>query len=528
MTNPLVAQSQSSTTWYTGLGLVEDAADVANGIKNDSWVDGTLGGVGGSLDTLGLMIDPIGTLVSWGVSWLMEHVKPLKDALDWLAGNPDEISAHAATWENVAKYTADTRAQYAEAVKPGTASWLGASGDAYREHAGTHLSVMEGISNAAHGISYAVQGAGLLVGLVRGIVRDLIAEFIGTLAARLPQWLAEEGVTLGLATPVVVGQVAALVAKWVNKIQHFVRALINSLRKLTPMLHRLGEIFTGLKNLLNKLSRANPLGGGKGGRGARGGKGSSGSGGPGSGGGGGGGGPGKGHFGNDALRDGPPFDEEYDSILASMDLNRADHDALRLSAADDLTDPQRKEVIDVRDRMTVNNGQVMTKVLHPDSAHAYLDNLPSLNGKPFNPDEVGGFVARGKDVADLRTPSQLRDGLALDDKGAGWTPIKEDADHALQLRYQQPRDEAPPIPYGGRDEAVAEHMKNLSGNERPVQGKDPFLGTGYTAGSGIPEFLPHGTQLTGRAEIWKINRDGTESLVGVFDKDTKQWTRIAQ
>jgi len=259
VTNPLVAQAQSSTTWYTGLGLVEDVAQVSNGIQNDSWVDGTLGTVGGALDIVGMAIDPLGSLVAWGVSWLMEHVKPLKDALDWLAGNPDEISAHAATWENVAKFTLDAQQAFSDAIKAETAEWVGDSGDAYREHAGTHLIVMDGISKAAHGIHYAVMGAGLIVGLVRGIVRDLIAQFIGTLAARLPQWLAEVGLTLGFGTPVVIGQVVALVSKWVNKIQKFIRALLNSLRKLTPMIKKLGEILEKLKELLTKLNRANPM-----------------------------------------------------------------------------------------------------------------------------------------------------------------------------------------------------------------------------------------------------------------------------
>jgi hypothetical protein len=180
-------------------------------------VDGTLGAVGASLDILGMVIDPLGSQVAWGVSWLMEHVKPLKQALDWLAGNPDAIAAPAATWQNVSGFTAEARQQYADAVNRETGSWQGATGDAYREHAGVHLSALGGISTAAHGISYAVQGAGLLVGLVRGIVRDLMAQFVGTLAARLPQWLAEEGLTLGIATPAVIGQVAALVAKWVNR-----------------------------------------------------------------------------------------------------------------------------------------------------------------------------------------------------------------------------------------------------------------------------------------------------------------------
>lgn len=56
--NPLVAQAQSSTTWSTGLGLVEDARQVSDGIRNNSWVNATLGGVGGSLDALAVRLQP--------------------------------------------------------------------------------------------------------------------------------------------------------------------------------------------------------------------------------------------------------------------------------------------------------------------------------------------------------------------------------------------------------------------------------------------------------------------------------------
>ena len=262
MTSPnlLVAPEQPSTTWFTGLGLVEDAAQISNGIQNNSWVDGTLGTVGGALDIIGMVLDPIGSLVAWGVSWLMEHVKPLKEALDWLAGNPDAINAHATTWGNVSKFTGEAHQGYADAIRFETQTWVGESGEAYRQHAGIHLTVLEGIAKAANGISYAVMGAGLLVALVRGIVRDLIAQFIATLAARLPQWLAEIGFTIGIGTPWVIGQVSALVAKWVNKIQEFVRALLNSLRRLKPMVGRLGDILTELKEeVLKKLGRSNPL-----------------------------------------------------------------------------------------------------------------------------------------------------------------------------------------------------------------------------------------------------------------------------
>ncbi|WIM97874.1 WXG100 family type VII secretion target [Actinoplanes oblitus] len=256
--DPLVARSADSTTRYTGLGLVEDAADITGGIRDHSWVDPALGGVGAGLDMLSLTVDPLGTLVSWGVAWLMEHVRPLKEALDWLAGNADEVAAHAATWANVAALTAQARERYIDHLQAEVAGWFGASGDAYRRHADAHLNVMEALSTAARGLSYAVEGAGLLVALVRGIVRDLVAGFIGTLAARLPQWLAEEGLTLGIASPVVAGQVATLVATWVNKIQHFVRALLSSLRRLHPMLDKLGDIFTELRARTHDLARTEP------------------------------------------------------------------------------------------------------------------------------------------------------------------------------------------------------------------------------------------------------------------------------
>ncbi|GAA2698757.1 WXG100 family type VII secretion target [Actinoplanes palleronii] len=256
--NPLIAQTATSTTWYTGLGLAEDAAQISNGIQNGSWVDSTLGGVGGSLDLLGTVIDPLGSLAAWGIGWLMEHLQPLREALDWLAGQPDKISAHAATWRNVATAVTATHQRYADAVRDQTTGWSGASGDAYRHHAAQQLDALGGIAKASEGISYAVEGAGLLVGLVRGIVRDLIAQFVATLATRLPQWLAEEGLTLGLATPVVISQVSALVATWVNRIQGFIRALLNSLRRLNGKLTELTRILDELKNKLGKLSRSDP------------------------------------------------------------------------------------------------------------------------------------------------------------------------------------------------------------------------------------------------------------------------------
>ncbi|MEU4692462.1 hypothetical protein [Actinoplanes sp. NPDC023714] len=218
------------------MSLAQDVHETVAGIQSGSWIDASLGGVGVSLEALSLVLDPLGSIMSWGVGWLLEHVAPLREALDQLAGDASAV----ATWENVA---ASLPASY----PPPPSDWSGAAADAYRAHAASQADALDGIRLAAGGIASAVMGTGLLVSLVRELVRDLIADFVATLAARLPQWLAMEGLTLGVATPFVVSQVGALVASWARRIEHFVRGLLTSLRRLNGVLEALKRL---LKNLI--------------------------------------------------------------------------------------------------------------------------------------------------------------------------------------------------------------------------------------------------------------------------------------
>ncbi|MBB2941063.1 hypothetical protein FB565_000767 [Actinoplanes lutulentus] len=242
----------------SGLGLVDDARQIASGIQNGSWIDASLGGVGVSLEALSLVLDPLGSLVSWGVGWLLEHVSVLREALDHLAGNASAVSAQAAQWQQVSSAMASARQSYLAGIEADTTAWAGGAAEAYRTHAATQLTAMEGIGVAAGGIASAVEGTGLLVALVREIVRDLIADFVATLAVRLPQWLAMEGFSLGVATPLVASQVASLVAKWANRIQHFIRGLLSSLRRLLPMTDWLRKVLEKLRELMNDLARKLP------------------------------------------------------------------------------------------------------------------------------------------------------------------------------------------------------------------------------------------------------------------------------
>lgn len=247
--NPLVVsrldEAGGKDPW-SGIYLAEDIEALRQGIADGSWVDGTLGGVGAGLDTLGVITDPLGTLASWGVAWLLEHVRPLSQALDALAGDPGQVAAGAATWLRVSQQLGASGQDYRDSVSRDLAGWSGEARAGYQQHADGHVAAIEALSRASATMADAVQGAGELVAFVRTLVRDLIADFVSVLAVRLWEWLAEEGFTLGLATPWVVAQVSTLVARWVEKINHLFRALLESLTRLGKKLRELAHLVDNL------------------------------------------------------------------------------------------------------------------------------------------------------------------------------------------------------------------------------------------------------------------------------------------
>lgn len=252
--NPLLAERVDSTTGWSGVGLAEDVDLLVSAFRSGSWIDGTIGGFAAGMDALAVVVDPLGQLVSWGVAWLIEHVKPLSDALDWLAGDPDQVTAYAATWTNVAAAMRSSAEDLGAAVDVDLAGWLGGAATAYRVHAGQHQQAFATLGGGAEAMATITIGTGLVVALVRELVRDLIADFVSVLAVRLWEWLAIAGGTLGAASPWVVAQVSTLAAKWAGKIARLLTGLLSSLRRLAPMLRRLDDVWDELHRTLHRLA----------------------------------------------------------------------------------------------------------------------------------------------------------------------------------------------------------------------------------------------------------------------------------
>ncbi|AXX31892.1 putative Rhs protein [Actinosynnema pretiosum subsp. pretiosum] len=140
----------------TGIGIAESSVDLANGIADGNWVEAGLGGAGVGLEVLSMVIDPVGTVASYGVGWLMEHVQPLKEALDWLVGDPPVIRSFSETWGNVA---AEVRAVAEELGGQDAPGWEGAAAQAFR---GANAETADAIAGA--GVLAEGVGIGVMVG----------------------------------------------------------------------------------------------------------------------------------------------------------------------------------------------------------------------------------------------------------------------------------------------------------------------------------------------------------------------------
>jgi SseB protein N-terminal domain len=137
-------------------------------------------------------------------------------------------------------------------------------------------------------------------------------------------------------------------------------------------------------------------------------------------------------------------------------------------------------------------------------------------------DRVGGFVHRANEVEHLRTPADLFGALGLVHDGSSY---QADAKEAYVLRWPAYRPSLYRIPYGGQSEQALRAMDGWV-IERP-----PFRGNGFAPGEGrdvIAEFKVDSVRLPHGAQLWRMDGDGTERMVAVFDADVTTWRRVGE
>ncbi len=227
---PLVADVVSTRTGWTGASLADSFQGVYQSVNGGTWVEGALAGGAMAVEVTATVLDPFSALLSNGLGWAMEYFEPLREMLDHLAGIPDRVAAHAATWDNISGELQSMAADLESALAADVPDWQGPAASTYQSLMANNVDAMDGLSVLAATMAAATSAAGNLVQFTRDLVRDLIADLV----ARVIVWAAES--LLLVTIPVVAAQIAAAVVKWAGRILGYTTALVSSLRNLTQLL----------------------------------------------------------------------------------------------------------------------------------------------------------------------------------------------------------------------------------------------------------------------------------------------------
>jgi Domain of unknown function (DUF6883) len=256
--NPLVVpRINQPTDIWAGVWIAEDIELIVQGVQTGSWVDTSIGSISAALDGLAFVADPFSGLLQYFAASLMEHFGPLREALDWLAGDPGQIAGHAQTWRNVSASLTTQHTDLTAALNTDIPTWASAAATAYRGWAQLQHSAVDGLSKAADAMAIITEYAGLVVATVRVLVRDLIAIAF----SRAVTYITEEVFSLGFATPVVAAQLSTLVLSCAARVTRLMHGMVNSLASLFEMAGRLARHVDELKKILGRLGNATPSGG---------------------------------------------------------------------------------------------------------------------------------------------------------------------------------------------------------------------------------------------------------------------------
>jgi RHS repeat-associated protein len=231
--NPLVAPVHDSRQWFTGIGAVEGLDTLISGINNGSWIEAGLGAGGTALEAASAYFDPIGTLLRWAASWVMEYLEPSRRMLDQLGGNPPVIEAYAATWTNVSTAVAKSADDLESAVNTDIAGWHGDAADTYRQQASENITALREAAKLCESGGKQMSMVATLVGVVRTMVREAIAALVAWLVKSIGLTVltgpfgASEAVRTAITE---IGRVTSMISNMVAKL---LRSLSN-LKGLLP------------------------------------------------------------------------------------------------------------------------------------------------------------------------------------------------------------------------------------------------------------------------------------------------------
>nr|WP_297993889.1 hypothetical protein [uncultured Actinomyces sp.] len=249
MGNELVAEVKDSETVWSGSRLLEDGVDLKEAFESKSWVAGGLATAATVADTAAAVMDPLGEALAAGIGWIIEHLSPLKDWLNELAGDSDAVAAAASTWTNIGTKLSSCAGDLDTVCSSrlaGQESLAVATFKTLQAGSASHLRMTGELAGA---ISGGLTVASVIVRVVHDMVRDAIADIIGKLTSKA----AIMAVSLGTAAPWAVSSLAADVSSWATRLAKEVTNVVTSAKNLKGLLSKANRLFDDVAEAFTRI-----------------------------------------------------------------------------------------------------------------------------------------------------------------------------------------------------------------------------------------------------------------------------------
>ncbi|KAF0847293.1 WXG100 family type VII secretion target [Nocardia caishijiensis] len=149
--------------------------------------------------------DPFNFIGSQLMSWMLEHVEPMRKSLDSITGNPDMVQAYSDSWKKIADHLTTTAGELAAAVDTGIGQWTGCAAEAYRARATELASTIAEKAAVAQILADCNKSMKSIVETVRGIVVEILSSLAGMLLEMTAILIA----SAGTASPALIARALA-------------------------------------------------------------------------------------------------------------------------------------------------------------------------------------------------------------------------------------------------------------------------------------------------------------------------------
>ena len=235
---------------WSGLGLVDDLTTMRDQLLSGDLIGSELSGIALVGDGVEVVLDPLGTLASWGLAWLIDNMDPVRGWFDNLTGDHDAVRAHAGTWANVADRVAQCADDLRDRVRSDLASMHGLAIEAYRAYTAAFATVTKAVGGVTRAASWALGEFANVIQAVHDLVRDALSDIIGAVGAAL----VRVALTVGASTLELIATVTRKVAVHASRLGRLLGELARAMSALAAVLKRLADLIPDVTRGLSSAS----------------------------------------------------------------------------------------------------------------------------------------------------------------------------------------------------------------------------------------------------------------------------------